>query len=171
MKVRIVNNCRETYRPDPENIVKHMLERIPEKFVEGPGEIRLFDAPKDPKQESGIQYVRKTRRTPYAVIEIFMDSMLSGTPFFSIFIFNLFFIFAMNDHIKMYLKPCSHDQEILSYPVGRVPYKWMYFGLWNPILIIVKAVHYVIYCNPLFQRMTWDFVRNRFLKIQDRKKG
>jgi hypothetical protein len=168
MDVKIINYCQESYRPDPETIVRHILARIPEKFLTDLGEVRIFDGNQDKEKSSEILYIQETPSSDHAWIEIYMDKkgLLSGIPFFSVLMLNIFFIGAINEHIEKHLQPHSQDPEILACSVGIFRYSWAYFGIWNPILILFKMINYVIYRIPLFEKHTWNFIRKRYLKNQ-----
>ena len=162
MSVKILNYCEKTYRPDPEKIVKHILERIPEKFLAGLEEVRLFDLRK--KDYVGVRYVFKAKPLNHSIIEIYMDDpMLSGSSFFSILTLNFDFIMTINEHIEKYLQPRSRDEDILSYPTGMINYNWAYFGRWSPILTLFKIGNYLITRIQIFHRFVL-YLANRVFK-------
>ena len=60
MDVKIINYCQESYRPDPETIVRHILARIPEKFLTDLGEVRIFYGNQDKEKGTcNANYVYK----------------------------------------------------------------------------------------------------------------
>ncbi len=158
MNVKIVNTCRKTYKPDPENTVQHILERIPDKFLEGLGEVHLCDAAKESEERAGSRYVWNPHTSQDAVIEIYMGNMVNGIPFFSIFTFNAVFFFAFSDHMKR-LKRQTTDPEIVSFRIGIVQYDWLYLGRWNPLLVLLKIGNYVISRIPRLPTMIFKAAR------------
>lgn len=164
MNVKIVNTCKQAYKPDPENTVRHILERIPDKFLAGLGEVCLYDAVKERTQRAGAQYIWRSRPSQYAVIEIHMDKTLSGIPFFSMFTFNAVFFFAFSDHIRR-LKKQTTEPEVVAFRVGTVQYDWWYLGVWTPILGLFKIGNYLLWRIPALPHLIF-----RMFRIGDEKR-
>jgi hypothetical protein len=143
MAVSVTNRCAKTYRSDPEKVVSLILERIPEKFLVGLGEVILLD--KGKPQYPMMRYVNGQARAEPAKIEIYMDNKdFSGLPFFSLLALNVHFSITVNEHIRKYLKPKTHDQEILTYPSERINYDWTYFGPWQFVVVLFKLMNHLM---------------------------
>jgi hypothetical protein len=161
--VPIINHCQNTYKPDPEYILTRTLGKIPEKFLVGLQEVRLFDT--RPNTRLRKSSVCKAVSAHHSVIEIYMDdAALSGSPFFSRMLLNMVFLFAFNEHITHDLQPRSTDEEILSYPASRsrINLRWGYFGVWTPVLSLFNVLQYLIWRVPLLYK-GWLAITNRFI--------
>lgn len=162
MSVTIINHCKKTYKPNPEKTIFHILEQIPEKFLIGLYEIRVFDS--RPSKALRKSCVCKTISSQHSIIELYMDDpVLSGFPFFSRLLLNLVFLYAINDHIKNYLHHHSNDDEILTYNLSRVNLNWGYFGIWSPLMSVFKLGSYLTIRIRILQKL-WSHAANRIIE-------
>ena len=135
MDISIVNTCQKTYTPDPEWVIRKIIERIPAKFLSGLHEVRLIEH----EQESLARYVAKnTVHTQQEAVPR-IDVSLSGLrreQKISALLLNIVFIHALVEHILVIIQPTSHDEEILAVRRSRIPsYDWLYVGWWTGILV------------------------------------
>ncbi len=149
MKIKIVNNCKRSYRPDPLKITNKILERIPDKFLDGIGEIFFFDESNDPV----VKYIVGSKDSSLSRIEFYMGGFANkGT--FSISHFNILLITSVTDHIVKHLQPISDDEEILSIKPHRINrYEWMYLGIWSPFLMPLKMMNLSYRKFPFFRKL------------------
>ena len=49
-------------------------------------------------------------------------------------------ILKINEHIENFIKPHTDDEAILAFQPSRINLKWAYFGIWNPVKIIIEFV-------------------------------
>lgn len=168
MSVKVINYCKKKYRPDSQKIVTHILERIPEKFLVGLGEVQIFDIRKKDCL-GGTLYVRKTDKSKHAIIEIYMDHpTFSGFPVFvSRVCLNAAFLFSINEHIQKYLKPRSKDKEILSFNTKRIYYNWMYLGAWGAVF---RILHSLFSQSRIYWKIVLSFLPSSFKDIEKHKR-
>ena len=125
MTIEVRNTCINKYRPDPEKVIKKVLKKIPQKFIENIICIEIFDDKKEEPLE--IQAIQNKEK---ATIKINMENPdFSGKPFFSIALLNLSFMWALNDYLG---KISNTKIEKHNFKV-----RWLHFGLWTPLVYFV----------------------------------
>jgi hypothetical protein len=147
MKIEIINNCSKTYKPDHIKITKKILDRIPEKYLEGIAEIRFWDESNDPivKQVSDDKHTKST-------FDIYMGGF-SRNSSFSISQYNIVFINLVADHVVRILQPKSNDKDILAIRPYRIPsFGWMWLRYWQPIVYIFMAGNYLYSKVTIFRK-------------------
>ena len=150
MKIIIVNNCSKTYRPDPIKVTNKILDRIPEKYLEGIAEIRFWDNSNDPI----VKEVPDSKDMKSA-FDIYMGGFSKNNSF-SISHFNIVFINLIVDHVVDVLQPRSDDKDILEVKRNRIfSFGWMWLGYWQPIIYIFMAGSY-LYLRVAFIRKFVD---------------
>jgi hypothetical protein len=155
MSVPIINQCQKRYKPDPENVLSQILRRIPEKFLIGLDEIRLFDY--RPRKNAHKSFACKTKSSHHSMIEIYMDD----PAFSSLLQWNFVFMSAIDEHIAKCLKPYTIDEEILScHP--KANYQWFYIGTWNPLLLLFRISNYLVAIVPFIHKI-WLYLVNRLI--------
>lgn len=152
MRPTITNKCKKKYRINVENITKKITGRIPEKYLEGLEDISLLDIGK--AEYPMCRYIPGIGDSKHGKIEIYLDNRdLTKIPFFSTFAINIHLLLAINQHIDTCLKPQTEEEEILSINTGKIEYSWMYFGVWEPLLIILKTFRYLFTDRRPFKRL------------------
>lgn len=150
MKVPIINHCQETYKPNPEKLISRILAKIPDKFLIGLDEVRLFDRrPRHIKRD----VVCTRLSASHSTIDVYMENQsLRIFPGFSRVLFNMVFLSAVTEHIIKDVQPHSDDKEILAFDKPyRMNLRWGCFGLWSPILVFLTSISYVIERVPLLR--------------------
>lgn len=137
MKPRIINRCLKRNCSHAEKIVKKVISKIPEKFLEGLDSVDLLDTSEisDPV----CKYIsnKESRK-----IEIYLENpILHKIPFISALSLNIYLNLSVNKHIDNYLKSKVKDQEILSIKLNRINYNWMHFSPWNPLYVMLKILN------------------------------
>jgi hypothetical protein len=150
MNITIINNCNQTYNPDPIKITNKILKRIPDKFLAGLEEITFLDESNDP-----IAKYISWNKGPGPKFEIYMGGF-SKNNFFSIFHYNIVFINLVVDHVLQFLQPKTNDNDILLLRKSRIPkYNWMWLGFWQPIIYLFWSMNY-LYSRVTFLRKFLD---------------
>jgi hypothetical protein len=129
-RVKINNNCTIKYKPDHVYVTQKILEKIPDKYLEGLEEINFYDDEKDPI----VKYVKGKSSSKPSRIDVFMGGVASSQKY-SLMHFNFLINPTVVKHIVEYLQPKSDDKDILSYRSGRYDPNWLYLGVWSPLLI------------------------------------
>jgi hypothetical protein len=147
MSITLTNKCKSKYRPDQVELTRRILQRIPDKFLVGLGEIEFFDESNDPvgkydpaKKAYGISRIR-----------IYMGGFSNGGKY-SIFHYNLLLNAMIVNHIVKSLRPSSQDTEILSIAPHSIKSDWMCLGLWSPILVPLNLLGSIFRRSKSFQR-------------------
>ena len=151
MRPKIINKCKKTYRKDIEKLVRKIVSRVPEKFLRDLDYISLLDFGGEghPMCRYLVNNVKSKERT----IEIYLDNPdLTRIPFFPPLAINIHLILAINEHVK-YLKAKSPDREIQAVNTSKIDYEWMYLGVWNPLLVVFKFLHYLITPTRVFRKL------------------
>lgn len=137
MKPKIINRCINLNCSHAEKVVKGVISKIPDKFLEGINSIDLLD--NSDIADPICKYIsnEKSRK-----IEIYLENpILHKIPFISALSLDIYLILSINKHIDNYLKPRSKDQEILLINPTRINYNWMHFSPWNPFYVILKILN------------------------------
>lgn len=143
MNVPVINHCQKTYRPNPEKLLTRILANIPEKFLVGLNEVRIFDT--SPRQRHWKSIACQPISDYHSVIELYMDdSALSGYPFFSVVLFNTMFLGAFTEHIIHDIQPNSTDEDILVYQPGKFDWRWGVYGIWRPLMSLLTTVGSIV---------------------------
>ena len=143
MNVPVINHCQKTYRPNPEKLLTRILANIPEKFLVGLNEVRIFDT--RPRQRHWKSIVCHPISDHHSVIELYMDdSALSGCPFFSVVFLNTMFLGAFTEHIIHDIQPTSTDEDILVYQPRQFDWRWGVYGMWRPLMSLLTAVGSIV---------------------------
>jgi len=129
-RVKINNNCTIKYKPDHVYAIQRILNKIPGKYLEGLEEINFYDDVKNPI----VRYVKGKPFSKRSRINVFMGGLASSQKY-SLIHFNFVINPTIVEHIIKYLQPKSHDKDILSYRSGRYDPKWLYLGIWSPLLL------------------------------------
>ena len=162
MSITIINHCNQNYKLDVERIISNILEKIPPKFLVGLNKVNIYDHGN--KKYPSVRYVSASKDLKYSNIEVYMDNPdFGGYSFFPFLSFNILFILSINEHIEKYLKPRSNCKEILSYPPSMANYDWMYFGVWNPLLIVFKGLNYLSVRVKVLQKFLF-FLSKKLLR-------
>lgn len=163
MNILIINNCREHYALDAEYVITRILDKIPEKFLVNLDDVQLFDA--RPHGNLQKKSVHQTGTTHHSSIHVYMDPGINRKSLFSILLLNTEFIGAIHDHIRTVIKPSTQDQEILS--VQALPIyqwmSWMYLGIWSPVLLLIRIVHFLIFRFTFLYNMFILFIKRWIL--------
>jgi len=169
MKPKIINNCKKTYRFNAEQLTERIIHGIPEKYLDGLGEVLLFDSGKE--QNSINRYIPANTKLKRARIEIDLSSTIFRIPYCSTLSLNIFLLLSINQHISKYLKNRTEDQEILSFNTNRVNYDWINFGIWSPIAVLNSAFHYCVGKREVFQKMLkwWSNIVTRETNSKNRR--
>ncbi len=139
MKPIIINNCKRNYRIDAEKILGKVINRIPEKYLDGLSKVVLFESDKD--KYNRMIYTINGNDGETGVIKVNMAyDEYSRHPFFSMLALNMDFIFKINEHVCNYLAPMSDDPEILKHPESRINYNWTYFGAWTTFVYLFNLL-------------------------------
>ncbi len=148
-KVKINNECKLKYKPDHIYVINKILEKIPDKYLEGLEEINFYDDEKYPivRYAKGKPFSRPSR------IDVFMGGVASSQKY-SLMHFNIAINPTIVQHIVQYLQPKSKDQEILSYKSGRYDPNWLYLGAWSPLLIPISVGRFMYNKVALFRSLT-----------------
>ena len=150
MNPETINNCNQTYKPDPIKITNKILKRIPDKFLAGLDEIIFLDESNAPiaKYISGKKGLNPK-------FEIYMGGFSKNNTY-SIFHYNIVFINLVADHIVKFLQPKSNDIDILLVRKSRIPnYNWMWLGFWQPMIYLFASMNY-LYSRVIFFRKFID---------------
>jgi hypothetical protein len=143
MKPRIVNECNKQYRLDVVKVVNNIVDRIPDKFLDGLSEIILVD--EQGKNSDRIRYIPDGSKKNDSKIEINMGELeYSKYPIYSILALNMDFLLKINEHITRYVKQISTDPEVLSISESKINYSWMYLGIWRPFFILFMILSYPV---------------------------
>lgn len=154
MNIPVINHCQKTYRPNPEQLLTQILANIPEKFLVGLDEVRIFDI--RPQKSLRKNIMCQPISAHHSVIELYMDdSSLSGWPFWSRVLLNTIFLGAVTEHILHDIQPNSSDQDILAYKPGRFNWRWGEYGIWRPVVSLLNALGHVIQRVPAL-RTGWS---------------
>jgi hypothetical protein len=152
MTPAVINRCKRRYRINVEKMVNRIVDRIPEKFLDGLLDISLLDFGK--KHYPMCRYIEGNGDSRLGRIEIYLDNQdFTGIPFFSALALNIHLLLAINQHIDKYVKTKTEDREILSANTSRINYSWMYFGLWNPLLAVFRVFDYAVSQSRLFRML------------------
>lgn len=150
MKVPITNHCQTMYTPNPERLIARILAKIPDKFLVGLDEVRLFDTrPKHVKRDIVCTPISSS----HSAIDVYMEKQsLRLVPGFSRVLFNMAFLGAVTEHIMRDIQPHSDDPDILAFDKPyRMNMQWGCFGLWTPILGFLRSIGYVVKRVPLLR--------------------
>ena len=142
MNIRIKNNCQKKYSFDPYKVTKRILEKIPIKFLDGLGEISIFD---ESTEDRYVRYLIGEKGTNASRIEIDMSGMM----FPSILTFNQFLNTAIVDHVVKFLQPFSNDKDILAIRSSRVKLDWLYLEKWRFLIAPIKLL------GLLYRNIKW----------------
>jgi len=149
VEILIKNVCRKNYRPDPEKVIRKIIDRIPEEYLIGIKEVCLFESQK--ADMSKIKAILTDSERQFSLIKVDMSNKdFSGVPFFSILFLNIRFVEAIVDNYKMI------TNRSIKKGIG---YDWMYFGIWQPINSLVKAYNLLIRNNKIFALINRGFDR------------
>jgi hypothetical protein len=149
MKPKITNNCKKIYRLKAEELTEQIINKIPEKFLDGLKEVSLIDSGKG--GDSINRYIPRNRNSNYSKIEIDLDNKIFKIPYISTLSLNIFLLLSINQHIDRYLRNKTEDPDILSFNSSKVNYNWMYFGIWKPMLVFNRFFQQVIGGRGLFK--------------------
>ena len=157
-KVKINNNCTIKYKPDHIYVTNKILEKVPYKYLEGLEEINFYDDRKGP-----IKYIEGKPFSKPSRIDIFMGGVAPSGKY-SLIYFNFIINPTIVEHIVDYLQPKSKDNEILSYRRGRYDPKWLYLGIWSPLLIPIN------FSSFLYKKFAWlrSFLDARIKQFLDK---
>ena len=151
MRPVVTNKCKKRYRINVERLVKNIVSRIPEKFLDGLSDISLLDFAKE--DYPMCRYVSGNRGTKSRRIEMYLNNPdFTRIPLFSPLAVNIHLLLAINQHIE-HLKTKTEDREILSIKTVKVDHRWMYLGVWNPLLFGFKVFHYSVAQSRLFKML------------------
>jgi hypothetical protein len=149
MRPSVINRCQERYRINVERVVRNIVSRIPEKFMDGLSDISLLDFGRG--DYPMCRYISGNEGSKLRRIEMYLDNPdFTGIPFVSPLAVNIHLILAINQHIK-YLKTRTDDPEILSINTSGVDHRWMYLGIWNPLLFVFKPFDCLIVGRRFFK--------------------
>lgn len=149
MKILIKNECSKIYRPDPEKVIRNIIDKIPEEYLIGIKEVYLFESQKPNLSE--IKTIVTDSESKFSLIAVDMSNKdFSGVPFFSILFLNIRFVEAIIDNYKMMTNKNVQNGFV---------YDWMYFGIWQPINSLVKAYNLFIRSNKVFASINRAFDR------------
>ncbi len=169
MKPNIINKCKKTYRIDVEKFAKRIVSKIPDKFLEGLDHISLLDF--GGKDYPMCRYIAGNSGSKWRRIEIYLDNPdLSKIPFFSPLAINIHLLLAINRHIA-YLKQQTEDREILSINTNKVNYEWMYLGVWNPLVGIIKFIRNLTAQRLFFKTLLRKWTNEIDSKTDQKAKG
>lgn len=133
VNVKLVNHCKKKYKPDQVYVTERILRKIPDKFLQGLGEIQFFDESHDPI----IKYVPARNRNGSSIIKIYMGGFCKKSSY-SLFLYNFVINSTICEHIVTALQPGSQDSEILSYRKGRYNPKWLYLRWGTPLIWVLN---------------------------------
>lgn len=164
MKVNIINYCQKPYKLNPEELIQHILEKIPDKFLIALAEVRIFDVRKD-SDSPHVKYIQPTQHSKEAILEIYMDDPTFHLfSFFSILCFNMSFLDGVNEHIEKYVKRHSNNKKIMLKNPLRYNYEWMFFGLWYPLFFVLFIIpHYLFSKSRIFRKVAL-YLRDLFVR-------
>jgi len=158
MKPKVKNKCQMPYRINVEKVIKGIINKIPERYLEGLAEVTLLDYGK--VHYPICRYVSKNKGKDRRIEIYFENQILYKIPLVSILALNIYFLLAVNQHIDQYIKGKMKDQEILSIDPNRVNYNWMYSPTWNPLLFFITIFNYSIAQTQLFQKILKKWTDN-----------
>ena len=157
MRPCVINRCQERYRINVERIVRNIVSRIPEKLMEGLSDISLLDFGQE--DYPMCRYISGNNGSKSRRIEMYLDNPdFTKIPFVSPLAVNIHLILAINQHIK-YLKTRTDDPEVLSINTSRVNHRWMYLGVWNPLLFVFKPFDCLIVRRRFFKYLLNQWVK------------
>jgi len=140
MKPSITNKCINSYRIDAVRVISKILDRIPDKYLNGIGEVILLESNKDNSQRM-LYRAADSENLAVLIINMAYDEY-HKYPFLSIFSLNIDFLSKLNEHIRKYVSSNSADPEIINYPIGKINYRWTYFGKWTPLVYFINLFMY-----------------------------
>lgn len=162
MKPKLINNCKNTYMPDPIKVTDKILQKIPSKFLQGLDEIIFHDLSNDPV----IKYIVGNKDKSNSKINIYMKGFATNGKY-SLLHYNLLLLTTITDHIVMYLQPISDDPDINAVIRHRYNQKWVYMG---PIASIMMApLNFLSFLYKkviFFQSWMNKFIRNLSTKFR-----
>ena len=148
MNITLTNRCKSKYWPDQLELTRRILLRIPDKFLDGLGEIIFYDESND----SVVQYDFDKKANDSSKIRIYIGGFSSGGKY-SRFHYNLLLNGIITDHIVKYLQPTSQDTDILSIRPHRINHpEWMYWGVWSPFLVPLNLFGSIFRRSKSFHR-------------------
>ena len=151
MNVKVTNHCKKRYWPNHLKIVNGILRKIPEKYLEGLGEIEFFDDSNNPI----AQYIENDPQKKYSIIKVYMYD-ITKFRFYSALYLNMLILPHITDHIVNHLQPSSEDRDILLVKPHRYNPKWMYLGLFFPELIPVKMIGFIYKRSTKLQEVAFN---------------
>ena len=157
LKMRINNRCDLKYKPDHVYVIKKILSKIPDKYLEGLKEINFYDDVKNPI----VKYVKGKPFPMSSRIDVFMGG-LAKSQSYSLIHFNFVINPTIVQHIVENIQPKSKDKDVLSYRSGRYDPNWLYLGIWSPVLIPINFGRFLYNKVEIF-RSFLDSKIKRFL--------
>jgi hypothetical protein len=159
MNITLTNKCKSKYRPDQLELTRRILDRIPEKFLAGLGEIIFYDDSNDPV----VKYELGAKANGSSRIRIYMGGFANDGKY-SRFHYNLLLNGVIVDHIVKCIQPGSQDTDILSIRPHRINHpEWMYWGVWSPMLIPLNLLTF-LYRKFGFLRRFVDWYKGRIIE-------
>jgi len=137
-RVKINNYCTIKYKPDHVYVTQKILEKVPDKYLEGLEEINFYDDENDPV----VKYGKGKSPSKPSRIDVYMGGVASSKKY-SLMRFNFLINPTIVKHIVQYLQPKSDDKDILSYRSGRYDPNWLYLGIWSPLLVPMSFGRYL----------------------------
>ena len=148
MDIILTNNCKKHYKPDQVKLTKNILANIPAKYLEGIHEIIFYDDSANPVVQSQMS----DKESNLSIFHIFMGGF-SNRGRFSRTHFNFLFNGLITDHIVQYLKPHTHDPDIIAIKRNRINHpEWLSFGLWTPLFRLLTLFGIIYRRSPALQK-------------------
>lgn len=167
MKPKVKNKCQRHYRINIEAVIKGIIDKVPEKLLEGIVEVSLLDYGKS--HYPICRYVSENKGKDRRIEIYFENKILHKIPFVSVLALNVYLLLAINKHIDQYIKDKMKDQKILSIDPNRINYNWMYFPTWNPLFFIIIIFNYSIAQTRLFKRILKKWTDNLMGRLEGKK--